>query len=49
MRHEVFFPVHASELVVAQEREGPATGGACGGLTGTRTGTGKKPGKIGRK
>ena len=48
MRHEVFFPAHASELVVAQERDLPP-GGLAGGLTGTRTGTGKKPGKIGRK
>lgn len=42
MRHEVFFPAHASELVVAQERDLPP-GGGCGGLTG------KKSGKIGRK
>ena len=31
MRHEVFFPAHASELVVAQERDLPPGGGIAGG------------------
>ena len=32
MRHEVFFPAHASELVVAQERDLPPGGLAGGSL-----------------